>query len=186
MWYFFHLMSPFLIILVFDVLKRHERLYVLFLPFLILNLYTMTYDHDLYGNLKRRMNSDLKNWRVIEQQISDHKNILNSPIVAPLLVHQNKRVYDSGLTEYFKMGAYRYSLQWLFPKGRKVMVRHYEYLKELKELIRKKQFDLVLISRGNSPIIPAELVDYYNYMGSVRLPLPHCLVHFDVTVWKPK
>ncbi|MCK5580077.1 MAG: hypothetical protein KAJ18_02255 [Candidatus Omnitrophica bacterium] len=185
MWYFFHLLTPFVILVVCGLMKKYERWQLLFLPFLIFNLLFVSYEHDL-GAYLRENDFDLKGWESVTEQIKTYKNVLNSPFIAPLLVHEGMPVYDSGLTEYFKMGAYRHSMSWLFPKDGRVTYRHYKYRDEIKEMIKAKKFDLAFVTYRGSNFIPQMLPKYYRQIGGIKLPAPHLKHYYKMSIWLPK
>ncbi len=182
LWYFFHLLSPFLIVYALWILSRFSFWPIGVLPFLVWNLSVITVDHDY-----QRLTADTAVWSELKKQISNYNNILNSPIVAAFLVEQNKPIFDNGLSEYFKIGGYRYSFNKRFfkPDGR-IIHRYYQYLNEIKQMVRTKQFDLILLTEGYAPFAPVELPNYYQYLGTVKLSLPHCFLDFNVTIWQSK
>ena len=187
MWYFFQLLSPLLIVWVFATLKGEKKwaLRLLVLPLLIFNLHSITLRHDFAAHFKK-LNLDLKDWQMLEQELHRYKNVLNSPIIATLLIEQGKPVYDNGLSEYFKMGGYREKYADIFPIDGRVFEKHYQFRNRIQDMIRNKEFDLVVITRNYAPLVPAELNQYYQYMGYLELPLPHSILSFTVTIWTPK
>ena len=130
----------------------------------------------------------MEEWNTLEHLVSGHENILNSPLIAPLLIEQNKPVYDNGLSEYFKMGAYREDVitKTLFKQGGQVILQYYKFRNEVRDMIKRKEFDLVLIRKDYAPFAPVELPDYYQYLGEISAPVPHLQSDFPLTIWKPK
>jgi hypothetical protein len=182
LWYYFHLLSPFLLICMAHSLTRRLPWALVLVPFLVWNCWTDTARHD---NVKFDFQNE--DWTQVKAMIASHKDILNSPLIAPLLVELNRPVYDNGLSEYFKKGGYRETpLVEMLSKGDpRIIVRYYAFMNEMKEKIRQRKFDLVLIAFDYAPLVPGEIKDYYRMLGMVNLKTPPIMGAWNITIWVP-
>ena len=115
-------------------------------------------------------------------------DILNSPIIVPFLVEQKKPVYDNGISEYFKTGAFRYNklTRQFFKSSPEVLARHLAFIKEIGTKIENREFDLVMLRMGDAPLTPGNLQEFYKMVGVLDLPGSHAGGGGRITVWLPK
>ncbi len=182
LWYYFHLLSPLLLIGMAVTLNRQLPWTLVLVPFILWNCWIVSMKHQ-----DIKLDPGDENWRKVEELIATHKDILNSPLIAPLLVQHHRPVYDNGLSEYFKKGGYRETaLIRLFSKGDpRIILRYYAFLNEMKDKIRRREFDLVMIVFDYSPLVPGELKEYYRPLGSLRLNTPAIYGSWLLTFWVP-
>ena len=95
--YLFQIMTPFLLVGVFQYLNRHHRLYFISVPLVLINMYVLNY-YVLYPNNSRPYEEE---WYQLEDLIAGSERVLNSPAVAPMLIEMRIPVVDSGQSEYF-------------------------------------------------------------------------------------
>ena len=184
--YLFHLITPFLLILTALSVRGLPRWRFLFSALIIFNFFTITVDHSFAKHLKR-LNSEPKEWNVIESLVASHQNIFNSPAITGMLVEHHRQVYDSGQSDVFKIGAYRNSFLKHFsrPDGR-ITARYYAYLFEIMEKVKRKEFDAIIITRNYAPMMSGDLLNYYRYIGTIPVAMPHSIQKWDLTIWLPK
>lgn len=182
-WYFFHLFSPFLLIGTFSLLGRFPHWPIAALLLIVFNFWSITQGHN-YKN----MNFNHEQWGVVKQLITNNRNVLTTSLLTPLLVEQGKEFDDSGMSEYFKMGSYRYNkrTEAFFPPNAQVILQFYKYADKLVNRVTNKHFDMVIITRDYAPQVPEEVTRYYEYVGDLELPLAHAGGSYIVTVMKPK
>ena len=180
--YLFHLMTPFFLILTFRYIDRLKNIKLLFIPIIIANCFHLwTYfekvDFKVYWD----------HWTQVKELIGPCHNILNSPAIVPFLVEENKPVYDSGQSEIFKVGGYRPGiLRQLLVPGRPYVLRHYQFLGEIRDKIEKKEFDLLVLTKDYAPFAPGEITQFYNYIGTIHVVMPHPRQNWFLTFWRPK
>ena len=181
--YFFNLISPFLLIIVFRQVKMQSKWQMIFIPLIIMNLWQCTSSWYL-----PRLVHDIESWGNIRKLVSEHQNILNSPAIVPMLVEQNKEVYDSGQSEYFKYGADRRSVfKLIFLPDHRITKRYGRFLEDIRKSVMEKRFDLIILTDMQSPYISKEEINhYYKYMGSVCASMPHAAQKWKLDVWMPK
>lgn len=182
LWYYFHLMSPFLLIGTAVAVSRKLPWALLFVPFLLWNIWSVTRLHD---SVKFDFND--QNWKKIEVLISTHKDIINSPIVAPLLIQHGRPVYDNGLSEYVRKGSYRDTelSRWISKGDARMILRYYGFMNQMRERIANKEFHLGLLTYNYAPMVPGELAQSYRTVGAISLKTPAILGEWMVTVWVP-
>lgn len=185
--YLFQLLSPFFLAAVFKTLGRAAgKWFWLMVPVLALNMYLFIDDHSLSKHLKAR-GSDGQEWKGIEAMVAKYHNILNSPAIAPLLIQYGRPVYDSGFSEYFKMGAYRSPVcEKFFPLDGRITERHYRSMEAIRRMVREKKFDLIVLTKNYAPFASQDIEQYYEYKGEVKIALPHMSQHWVLVVWRPK
>ncbi len=181
LWYFFHLVTPFLVIGIAWLAAQFHFWPFVLAPLLILSLMTLT-----RGNTTERFRN-IGDWKTAMQLITTHHDILNTPVIAPFLVEQNKPIYDNGISEYFKTGAFRYNklTRKFFKSSPEVLVRHMAFIKEIGTKIERQGFDLAMLRLGDAPLTPNNLQEHYTMVGILDLPAPHA-GGAKVTVWVPK
>jgi hypothetical protein len=207
--YIHQLISPFLLILIFKAIdyqwrspinltqisfiksKRIEELLqqsfqdlyrLIFAGLIVLNLCTLTTNDFMYefsyGN---------EQWSRLSNLLAKHQNILNSPAITSLLIEQNKPVYDSGLSEYFRDGIKSRKVFGIpFVMDQKTKDRFQEFKGSIESQVKSKQFDLLVLTPNYSPFISENLVKQYYHL-SVTMPAPmlFTLQNYELEIWEP-
>ena len=183
LWYFFHLVTPFLVIGIAWTAAQYSFWPFIFTPFLIFNLFALTTDNTI-----EKFNKNNADWKVATELIRTHHDILNSPLIVPFLIDQKKPIYDNGISEYFKTGAFRYNklTRQFFKSSPEVLARHLAFIKEIGTKIEHQGFDLVMLRLGDAPLTPGNLQEFYKMIGVLELPAPHAGGIVKITVWLPK
>jgi hypothetical protein len=180
--YINHLVSPFLIIIALRFVSEKRLGKLILLTLLCLNLFSVT-----KADVLPSPNLDNIAWEEIKVLISQHQNILNSPAIVPLLIEQGKRVYDSGLTEYFHHGIKRNIFGINFPGGESVKNRNEQFIQEVTKTIESKGFDLVTMTNHYSPFISEDLLQkHYQYKKSITVPMSPTSQSWKLDIWEPK
>lgn len=181
--YIHHLISPFIIILVSKLLKYKRKLNIMFLILILINLFIIS-----SSDFLPKPEYSLKEWNNISALISRYQNILNSPAIVSILLEQGKTVYDSGQSEYFVFGGERKSfLEILGVQNEKVKKRNEQFLQNVKKSVVLKEYDLIILTKGNSPFISEDLIKkYYQYQETISAPMPLTFENFELDIWKPQ
>lgn len=181
-WYFFQLLSPFLLAGAAWVFSRYKYWPLVCVPFLILNLHIMTADHDY-----KLFNRSLTGWPQISALISQHQRILNSPLIAPILIEQHKEVFDNGQAEYFLPGGERISwMKRLFKEDPRVSIQLTLFFYNIRTMVQNKDYDLIILQPSLLPSGVAEDIrKYYKCEGQLLLYAPQDLRPYALTVWVP-
>ena len=180
--YLFQLMTPFLLVGIFQYLDKNHNFSFITVPLILVNFYIFN-NYVLYSNDPRPYQAE---WRRIEELISSSRNIINSPAIAPLLVEMGKPVYDSGETEYYYT-MQPYSTTILAPKFELVDERGRDYLDQVNKIIENKNADLVIITENYSPIISlAVLSRQYKHIETIIVGMPQTKQNWKLQLWIPK
>ena len=182
LWYFFQLLSPYLLIGAAWIFSRVSFWPLACIPFLILNLLTMTKDQNY-----KYFDKNILEWQQVAYLINTHQHILNSPLITPLLIEQNKEFFDDGQTEYFMSGAARSGLtQKFFKEDFRVLYQGMVFFETIKSRVENQQFDLIMLQPSLLPEGVGDLIKkYYKYEGQILVYTPQDRRPYAVTVWKP-
>lgn len=184
--YFYQLPFPFLCVVSAIAFAGVEGRWVS-LPIKLLLIVAMISICRHYPAFYDSFRDNEKEWKRAEILVSSHKNILNSPAIAPLLIKMHLPVYDSGHT-----GVFFYGLKYpdliskeKFSRGEEVENRFKDTM--LKGVAEKK-FDLIMIDRSFSHWLlpPVAIMDFYDYKGNLLLEMPHNNFTWQIDIWEPK
>lgn len=182
LWYFFQLFSPFLVIFIAWLTGQFILWPIVLSSLLIYNLFSLTSD-DHYKYFDKKT----EGWQTIEMLIKSHGRILHSPLIAPLLIKENREIFDSGSTEYFFWGGQRKGLwRCLFKEDNRVYMAQAAYFNKIQNRVENKEFDLVIIAAGDSsPGIPDSIRSFYTYVSSIFVYVPQDRRPYLITIWQP-
>ncbi len=181
LWYFFQLLSPYFLIATVWLFSRISWWPIVCVPFLILNLHTITADHDY-----KLFDNSVPGWPQIETLITQHQHILNSPIIAPLLIEQHKEVFDDGQSEFSIAGGQRnYWMKGIFKVDTRILSQQLLFFQNIDYIVQNKGFDLIILEPSLLPFISADVEKYYKYEGQIMLYAPQDKKPYAVTAWKP-
>jgi hypothetical protein len=113
-------------------------------------------------------------WQRLEQLISQHQRVFNSPAVTSILVGQGKPVFDSGQSEYFVVGAGRSAiLGGLIPPDARILNRNKQFLQAIQASVAQQQYDLLILTHQRSTLLDADLVkQHYELRETLRVTMP--------------
>jgi len=182
LWYFFQLLSPFVLIAAAWLFSSFLFWPIVCVPFLIYNLHVITDGHDY-----KWFNKGLIGWPQVTSIISQHQHILNSPLIAPILIEQNKEVFDNGQAEYFLPGGQRAKwMKGLFKEDDRVSVQMALFFQNIRSMVQNKEFDLIILQPSLLPLgVADDIRKYYKFEGQVFLLAPQDRRPYAVTVWRP-
>jgi hypothetical protein len=175
--YLFHLSSPFLILTTFQLANK-VRSYALTITIVLLLILTLGFQ------LKPKSftyTKQIEKSRIIEDLISGKENILNSAETVSIIIGQEKKLYNSGHTEYFQSG--KSELSGFLGMSDNTEIRNTEFKNEISNKIALKEFDLILISETISSfaefIDKSILIKHYEISDTLSGPLS------KIEVWLP-
>lgn len=178
--YLYHLASAFLILSTFQLIEisRNKVFKIIVALLLILTLSrqfnAVEYDFENISNCHKE----------IENIIKKSNNPLNSPETASIVAEQNKRIYNSGHSEYFHTGVSKISL--MKNVSKKIYERETEFTKEVNYKILNKQFDLILLTEGYPNYWINSFALAKNYQCSDTLCARMVYQNWNIEVWYPK
>ena len=195
MTYLFQLMSPFLLIGGFTVVAGASGKARLALPLLLLSFYQS------WSILHKDFSADMNAWARVDGMVAASDEVLASQMLVATLLKHDKKVYQDGHTFYLPLAVNK--PKWMLKELEQDRVGTVwaEYIDELYGKIKRKEFDLILVSpwemRGiflrNPP--PDEditgkkfLARYYAIDERIKLSMTdrHGGGTYDIAVWRPK
>ncbi len=177
LWYFFQLLSPFLLMAVAQVASSISLWPIVAMPLLVFNLYSLTAQHQFH--------KDMEGWSHVRPLINSTNRVLCSPLIAPLLIEQNREIFDDGQTEYFLYGAFRRGIWKNFLKeDPRVYMAMTIYLSKLEQMIQHKEFGLLVIS-GCPPSVQDNIKKFYKRVGEFLVYVPQDGRPYALSIWVP-
>lgn len=178
--YIHHLISPFLLIIVFRYLAQKIKAnnFAIFGIIIIFSLIFTLANH-------RRLVDYSVEWKNIENLVSEYKEIYGESAITSVLVKQNKYVYNSGHSGlYLPLNEPVFKKSPLYPK---IKERLAEFNTEINNKIIKKKFDLIILDNAGEDYIPRDLLKKYYYQKSEMLaPMLFNSWRLVLEVWLPK
>ncbi len=191
MTYLFQLISPFLVVTACSLISNFSssRLKLVYLV-LALNVLMICWDHNAFWSHRDEKSVDSA-WQDVKSTIGAAHNILGSSVIAPLLLMQGKKIYDSGHSEYFVWSALKPPsrfLAFIFPRTDAIKEQYAEYMNEINTGIKNRKFDLIISdSIASKWLIPLDkLTDGYEQSRQIDIPMPNSDLPITFSVWVPK
>jgi len=185
--YFFQLISPFFLLVLLDITAYSSIpksfLYLMLAGIINLGVFYITV---LPHYTSRQVQPQ---WQQIYELVSKNSNIFNSPAITPILQEQNKRVYDSGLSEYFRRSVLPKKFSLMSPYwtlDNKIAKALERYQRDFVEAVKSKKYDVIVITNNyNSAPFAAEslLSQYYDRKTTLSAPMPHTGQKWILDVW---
>lgn len=182
--YYFELISPFLLPFV-GVLatQASDKKRLIAHTLFTVNIFTLIY----FFHMPFNKNDYIAEWENTRTMIDSHTNIIASNGLATLLMEENKTLYDSGNTEFFKYGWERKSFYKIFLKqdlrSKKI---DEEYQHKIDNMVAKGEFDLILTY---SPLTDEVKVSkHYENTDTLTLHAPSdgAQLSWEMKIWTPK
>ncbi len=195
MTYLFQLMSPFLLIGGFTVVAGISGKARLALPLLLLSFYQS------WAILHKDFSADMNAWERVDRMVASSDEVLASQMLVDTLLKHGKKVYQDGHTFYLPLAVSKPPWMLKELEQDRVATVWAEYIDELYGKIKRKEFDLILVSpwemRGiflrnpppNEDITGKKFLSRY-YAVDERIKLSMTDRHgggtYDIAVWRPK
>lgn len=181
MTYFYHLITPFLLIVTFTQLTKQKRIInrVIFMTLITVNLIYFIYTTILH---LPGIPDEKETWQYIEKLISEHQNVYNSPETAHILSKLNRPVYDNGHSKYFSLRPRDVQDYALVKKG---YDHNNEFISGIHKQIRQKKFDMVIITAYLLPYFTMDVLES-SYKLQEGIPIRmYKQIYYD-EIWIPK
>jgi hypothetical protein len=196
MTYAYHLITPFFVIYVYSLFNvplqnahlskyRDNYNYVLRIPCILISLYLL-YTSTSYLKASPEWN-DIEDWQRVEEITLSYKNIMNSQVLVPFLLEQNKPVYDTGQTEFFQYSHYPF--EWLngfFPSNAEISLRWSIYESSIRQGVSEQKFDAIIVTPHEYRSYLADLEEYYSMVDSLDVCMYHSAKCELLEIWEPK
>jgi hypothetical protein len=168
--YFFHLLSPIVLVGGYRWLAAHRQTTLALLAGV------------LQAGMLAAPFPDYKNaeWNAVEEVIGKERDILHSPTTVRYALSRGEVVHDSGQTEYFHYGLAKGGR--LFPEA---AVAWKSFQDDLASKVANREFQLVLLNKNMPSIVDREVLrQTYQLTGTMRAPL-HRHRNNVLELWRP-
>lgn len=178
--YYYQLISPFLLILVFGYLERHPQLSGLAVICISINLIF----HG-WGNLK----PDLKpwpteNWIRIQHYLEGQTEVIHSPAITYEVMKAGIPVMNSGQTSYFY--PYPKSDFFLYPSKDRIAQIGDAFFAELAQRIAAQEYDIILVDAPYPAFAKRKYYETYYQPGEeIVISMPHTEQTWPIQVMTP-
>jgi len=172
--YIHHLITPFLIIIVFRFLaqKVSRNQFALYGILLILGMTFTFFDH-------RKATDYRKQWTAIENRLAGYQDIFNESAVTSVLLKQKKYVYNSGHSNEY-IGTIMNKSP-LYPE---ITKRVESFENEVNRKIINQKFDLIVLDDFTSDISRTLLNKYYRPVEIMEAPM--LINSWTLELWEPR
>lgn len=196
MTYAYQLITPFFLICTYRLIdlplkdpslakRRDSYNYMLLMPCILVSLYLLWSSATSLSNLPEWV--DREDWLRVQQITRSHKNILNSAMIASLLIDQNKPVYDTGQTEFFQYSHYPSGwLDGLLLPNADVTKQWANYEDMIRLGVAQEKFDAIMITPREHRAYLKDLAQYYLKVDEIGLCIFHTAQCAKLEVWEPR
>jgi len=183
MTYSYQLMAPPFFLWLFKQVRPQTRLALISMPLLLLNLLSLC---QVLLNPVFLRQGDSPEWARLYRYVHSSNDILNSPVIASEMVQLGMQPFDSGHTEfYYSIPPYSRNIL-LGPNYETVVENGRQYTKAENDKIRNAEYDLIVLSKGHTRLIPQGLLrQYYIKITEITLQMPQAYQTLTVEIWEP-
>lgn len=94
--------------------------------------------------------SDISEWMRLEQHVRDKQQILNSPIIAPILIEQGKTFEDDGVSAFIFGYQQKEITKQMFGLDSLLLEKKSHYINQIKNKIEKQDYDAIILTHLDS------------------------------------
>jgi len=191
--YLFQLMTPFFVIVFTRLLtqmKKQELLAILLVGLTVaanlgklgLSVYSLKFLPDDLPNNPALYQTE---WNRASVLVQDNQHILNSPLLAGLLVQENKVFVDDGLNEFF--GVTDAPVGFFLPPRGEPLQLDTQFRAMVLQNVQNQFYDAIIIDPKASPFVDWHtLKHYYKKVDTIDLYAIHDKETFNLEIWIPK
>jgi hypothetical protein len=182
--YHFQLLAFLWIIVAVSLAAKPKSLPWLQVPLLAFAVFTSTTLITSSGFFKH---ADKADWEKAIALIKDNRYVLNDQALATEMIYAEKdTLYNTGLVEYFFRSTVNENFNKNFPFTQKLIEKGDAFKKLVRQNVREKKFDVLLLNDENDWIVAGFPVNkYYTITDSLYLDMYHTSQHWKIDVWKP-
>ena len=128
-------------------------------------------------------------WDQIKAIIASKHNIYNNPAIAPILLDENKTIYDSGQTEYGAFAEVESRLFHVFfiDNNARIRAQSVKFKEDILNQIKTCRYDLVVITSDQFDMVDRKfLSSLYSLKEHVIVTMPYAQQSWNLEVWYPK
>jgi len=173
--YYHQLVTPFLLWCVFALADRRLGNRAPALALILLNLVI------LFWKLDFPLADHTREYEALAQMTAPREDVFHCPLLAHALRSQGKPVYDAGQTEYWPWGRAHN----VCSNVEEYVQRGEQHAGRIAEAVRERRFDLVVVTRGLSPLLDPGLLAE-NYVLRDTRTLGTLYRTWPVEIWTPK
>lgn len=176
--YYYQLLTPFLVILVFGVIQKHKTIHGIALLLIAVNLCTHAFE-----NLKPDFVSyDVTAWETVSRYLDKNSNPLNDPCTTFLQIDKGIPVLNSGQTEYFL--PYPKENSFFYPNVKKIEQVGNEFFDGWEEKLLTQEFDL-FITQNLYNYRKTDIPQKYETIDKITFQMPHVFQTWQVDIMVP-
>jgi hypothetical protein len=179
--YYYQLISPFLIILVFGILTRHPQARGAAIICVSINLI-----FHAYGNLKPDLQPwPVDYWQKIQSSLQQSREVIHSPAITYEVMKAGMPVMNSGQTSYF----YPYPQRdfFLYPPKEKIQEIGDEFFATLAQRIANREYDIILVDDPYPAFAKRRYYETYYSPGEViTISMPHTEQIWPIRLMTPR
>ncbi len=182
--YHFQLLAFLWLIVAISFAAKPKGLPGLQIPLLAYAVFTSTTLITSTGFFKQ---ADKAGWEKAIALIKENKQVLNDQSLATEMMYAGKdTLYNTGLVEYFFRSTVNENFNKTFPFTQKLIAQGDAFKKLVRQNVREKKFDVLLLNDENDWIVAGFPVNkYYTITDSLYLDMYHTSQHWKIDVWKP-
>jgi hypothetical protein len=179
--YFFQLITPGLILVVFQHENVLHKNAVITAPLILINFSLICF-WALYPN--KLSVSQQKEWEKLYGYVARSTHLLNSPVLVPEMIRLNMVPVDSGQSEFFfNNGPYAFAI--FVPDYKKVDQQGRKYLNAIRTKIQNQRYDHIIVTAkpGLSPFAGHVLIDrFYDRVELINIVMPQTGQYWTIEV----
>lgn len=179
--YYYQLISPFLLILVFGILTRYPQTSGVAILCISINLLF----HG-YGNLKPDLQPwPVENWQKIQRYLQQANEVIHSPAITYEVMKAGLPVMNSGQTSYFY--PYPQSDFFLYPPKEQIREIGDDFFATLAQRIANREYDIILVDDPYPAFAKRRYYETYYTPGEViNLSMPHTEQMWPIRLMTPR
>jgi hypothetical protein len=182
--YYFQLITPALVLLVFQSRNIFYKYPVMAVPLILLNLYLICF-YVLYPN--KLSPSQEEEWEKLYQYLRASNQVLNSPVLVSEMIHLGMLPVDSGQSEYY-FNTLPYRSNPFTPDYEAVKQEGINYQRLVRSRVLNQKYDHVLITfdEGFSPFAGHTLINnHYDRIELIQVSMPQTDQHWTIEINMP-
>ena len=185
MTYYFQLITPALVLYVFQPRDVFQKQPVLTVVLILVNLSLICF-YLLFPNKLSR--AQIKEWERLYQSLRTSRQVLNSPVLVSEMIRLGMLPTDSGQSEYY-FNITPYPSNPFAPDYKAVEKQGVDYLRSIRTRVSNQKYDQVMITfnKGFTPFAGRALIDkYYDRFELIPISMPQTNQEWTIEISKPR
>ena len=110
-----------------------------------------------------------KDWSKVMEYIKANDSILNSSLIAPLLISMDKKCVDNGVAGFVFSFSPSKLTEFLFGMDKEILAQKERYITDIKQNVENQSYDIILLTESEKHLL--QYVDDKKYMKTDELHL---------------